>query len=162
MILGIDPGFDGALALLDHNGACFGIADTPTTFLRRKPQRREYNLPEIRQLLYYYQDLYKPLRAALESTHAMPKQGVRSMFQMGLGLGMWMGMLAGLAIPYELIPPQRWKKVMLDGMPKGKLTALVKARQLWPSAELGLKKHVGRADALLLAEYLRRVSVVQP
>jgi hypothetical protein len=45
---------------------------------------------------------------------------------------------------------------MLYGLPKGKDTGRLRAQQLFPTADLKFKKHHGRSDALLIAEYLRR------
>ena len=66
--------------------------------------------------------------------------------------------LVCLTIPYTLVTPQRWKKELMDGMPKDKDSSRVVAIRLFPTfaTELKLKKHHGRADALLIAEYLRR------
>jgi crossover junction endodeoxyribonuclease RuvC len=54
------------------------------------------------------------------------------------------------------VTPQRWKKTMLDGQGKDKDAARFKAQALFPQIELHLKKHDGRADALLIAEFARR------
>jgi hypothetical protein len=45
---------------------------------------------------------------------------------------------------------------MLDGQGKDKDAARFKAQALFPQIELHLKKHDGRADALLIAEFARR------
>jgi len=159
VILGIDPGLDGGLAVLADGVAVY---DTPTlTVAGGKGHRREYNLTLMVNLIragtlledYHVDDV----SAFIEAVHAMPGQGVRSMFTMGFGLGLWTGILAGLRIPYTRVAPQRWKKAMMDGMGKEKDASRLRAQQLFPTAELHLKKHHGRADALLIAEYGRRV-----
>ncbi|MFM6207166.1 hypothetical protein, partial [Planktothrix sp.] len=96
----------------------------------------------------------------LESVHAMPGQGVSSMFSFGLGYGVWLGIVAALNVPIEFVTPQAWKKYYSLGPDKE--ASRVKALQLFPSqaSELKLKKHHGRAEALLLAEYLRRKLLV--
>jgi crossover junction endodeoxyribonuclease RuvC len=92
----------------------------------------------------------------LEKVHAMPKQGVTSMWSMGRGTGIWEGILYALRLRFVMIPPQRWKKVLLDGMPKDKGASIVVVKRLFPEVNLFLKKHHNKADALLIAEYLRR------
>jgi hypothetical protein len=155
-IIGIDPGFDGAVVIISSSGAGIKIYDTPT--IKNKIQqknKREYAIWDMVNLL---RGIKSPI-CALELVHAMPAQGVRSMWRMGYGYGIWEGILVALRIPYQTITPQRWRKNMLDGLPKGKFASIIRARQLYPTADLRLKKHDGRADALLLAEYLRRLLI---
>jgi len=86
---------------------------------------------------------------------------VASSFNFGMGYGMWIGIVVGLGLPYELVTPQRWQKEMLAGMQGGKDASCIRAQELFPEADLRLgprskKLHDGRADALLLAEFGRR------
>ena len=94
----------------------------------------------------------------IEKIHSMPGQGVASMFSMGEGFGIWQGILQAFFMPTTFITPQAWKKALMAGMPKEKDASRIRAIQLFPSVaeELKLKKHHGRADALLIAEFLRR------
>jgi hypothetical protein len=86
----------------------------------------------------------------------MPGQGVRSMFTCGLGLGVWLGILAAVALPHTRIRPHIWKKAL--GLGQDKEASRLRAMQLFPSAELRRKKDHGRAEALLLALYGQRSS----
>ena len=54
----------------------------------------------------------------------------------------------------EMVLPQVWKKAL--GLKADKEESLIMARQLFPDALLNLKKHHGKAEALLIAEYARR------
>ena len=81
------------------------------------------------------------------------------MFTCGLGMGVWLGILAALALPHSRVRPQVWKKAFSLG--KDKEAARLRAMQLFPGAELRLKKHHGRAEALLLARYGQRASGVR-
>ena len=81
------------------------------------------------------------------------------MFTCGLGMGVWLGILAALALPHSRVRPQVWKKAL--GLSKDKEAARLRAMQLFPGAELRLKKHHGRAEALLLARYGQRASGVR-
>jgi crossover junction endodeoxyribonuclease RuvC len=83
----------------------------------------------------------------------MPGQGVRSMFTCGLGLGVWLGVLAALKLPYTRVRSSVWKRAL--GLGKDKEQARLKAMQLFPTASLRHKKDHGRAEALLLAWYGR-------
>lgn len=130
------------------------VANTPTLNVGKK---KEYDLPAMLNLL----EQAHPSMAVLEKTHAMPKQGVTSMFRMGYGLGLWEGMLSALGIPYTLVAPPTWKREMMADMARDKEASRLRANQLFPQLadQLKTKNSHGRAEALLLAEYCRRVSV---
>ena len=157
MIAGIDPGQTGAIAFIYPNGKV-EIHDTPIEKVKKGKRIKTEYLPGNMS------DLLKGLEinhVYIESVHAMPGQGVTSMFNFGKGFGIWIGILAALKIPYTLIPPQAWKKHLMQGM-KDKDAARIRAQQLYPSVtkELSRKKDVGRADALLIAEYGRLISTI--
>ena len=152
-IIGIDVGLDGAVAVLPEGR----VFDTPTvTVASGKRVRRKYLPQEMMRLLLPYAS--DGTLSIVEDVHAMPRQGSASTFSLGTGWGLWIGILAGLGIPYDLVSPARWKREMMDGMGKEKDAARLRAMQLFPalSEQLALKKHHGRAEALLIAEYRRR------
>src|SRR3990167_7062608 len=158
LILGIDPGLDGALAVLDSRGS-WTVHDTPTlTIKSARGSRRVYAVSSLTRLVTSAMSCDAPavVRAAIELVHSSPQQGVRSAFSMGYGVGLWEGVLAGLGIPCDRVTPQRWKKTMLDGMGHDKDAGRARAQQIFPMLDLSLKRHHGRADALLIAEWLRR------
>ncbi len=156
IIVGIDPGLDGAVAIILEDGRV-EFYDTPTVLLGK---RRDYDLPAMAEIVRRLDDLdlcTKEILVGLEKVHAMPKNGSLSAFGMGRSIGAWEMALVFSGLPYELIAPQRWKKAMMDGMPKEKDSSRVVAMRLFPQAavELKLRKHHGRADALLIAAYRR-------
>jgi len=158
IIIGIDPGLEGGIAAI--RDGMKDVTDIPTiTRQKTKGTKREYNISAMREMLKDFKRLKMEVRCALESVHAMPKQGVSSMFSMGEGLGIWKGLLTGLEIPFELITPQKWKSEMLNGTGHDKEASRLRAIQLFPAlAEaLKLKKDHGKAEALLLAEFYRRM-----
>ena len=149
---GIDPGLGGAVAV-NVNLAPIKFYDTPTITLKK----RDYDIQEMVSILVKIRNTGQA-HIGIEAVHAMPGQGVTSMFSFGRGLGLWEGIVAALGIPYTMVTPQAWKKLLLDGMPKEKDASVVRAKQLFPTADITLKKHHGRADALLIAEYIRRTN----
>jgi len=156
MIIGIDPGQTGAVAVILGNGAVH-LHDTPTESVKKgKGNKTEYLPSAMADIIADYEK--HDIHVFLESVHSMPGQGVSSTFNFGKGYGIWIGILAALNIPYTLVTPQAWKKVMMLGN-SDKDAARGRAQQLFPesSKELSLKKHIGRADALLIAEYGRRM-----
>src|SRR5690606_22665708 len=90
-------------------------------------------------------------RAVVERVSAMPRQGVASSFVFGVGFGSILSVLHTMQLPLELVTAAQWKRA--PGLASDKHAALHKARLLFPSADLRLAKHDGRAEALLLAHY---------
>ncbi len=84
----------------------------------------------------------------------MPRQGIASAFQFGVGFGSVLSVLQALHISLEFVTPAVWKRAY--GLSRDKHASLFKARLMFPTAELNLAKHDGRAEALLIAEYGRR------
>lgn len=152
--IGIDPGLTGAVAIISEDGVT--VEDTPITLVGSGKKTKHDYLPRGMAMILGVYAGRGDVIAALESVHSMPDQGISSAFSFGRGFGMWEGMLASFRIPYEKITPQRWKATMMDGMGKEKDASRVRAQQLFPKAELNLKKHHGRADSLLLAAYIQR------
>jgi crossover junction endodeoxyribonuclease RuvC len=150
MHIGIDPGLTGALALLSDVGALVALHDTPVISLKTsRGLRREYDVPGLLTLLKPYAG--SQVHVILEESQPMPGQGVRSMFTIGLGFGVWLGVLAALNMPYTRVRPAVWKRAL--GLGKDKEQARLKAMQLFPTAALRRKQDHGRAEALLLAWY---------
>jgi crossover junction endodeoxyribonuclease RuvC len=149
-VCGIDPGLTGAVAILDANGTLEALADTPTLSLKvQRGSKQVYDVPGMAALLRPYTGQHA--HVIIEESQPMPGQGTHSMFTVGLGYGVWLGILASLALPYTSIRPAVWKKAFSLGQDKE--ASRLRAQQLFPGAELRLKKHHGRAEALLLASY---------
>ena len=158
-IVGVDPGLSGAIACIGPGGMLWqAIQSTPTLTLKQgKKTKHEHDLAEMRKLV---DGLPRPLVAAVELTHSMPGQGVRSMWSMGFGVGVWEGLFAGMEIGVTRVAPQTWRRVMLAGVKReGKDASVWRAKQLWPKVKLNETnkgKREGQAEALLIAEWCRR------
>lgn len=160
VIVGIDPGLDGGIAIMPYDYTDMEYASVacpmPTT---KGDKKREIFSDGVISCLTG--DLHgHKLRVRLcviELVHAMPKQGVTSMFNFGLGYGTLLGILATLRIAVAKVPPQVWKKSVLDGTKRDKEAAISFAQTNHPSINLILprcrKPHDGMADALCLATY---------
>lgn len=97
--------------------------------------------------------------ACVEQVHAMPKQGVSSTFAFGKAAGFIEGVLTANRIPFQLVPPQKWKKEYSLGSDKKQSIEVCK--RLFPDVSLRRTDKCrtdddGMAEALLLAEYARR------
>lgn len=151
---GIDPGIEGAVALIKADGV--QLIDTPA-FTSPKG-RPEYDVHGMHKLLLDLKASYPGIRGVLEKVGAFPKNGSVGNFKLGYGYGLWAMALAALEIPHVLVHPIRWKKAVLDGAPKTPQGECGVAARLYPAASPqlrgprgGLKE--GRVDALLLAHY---------
>ena len=169
VIIGIDPGAKGAVAVYLHGE--WQVFDCPTVEVSKKKTRKNPKPGQTKgyisvtakcdpagMSLLLREHNYEGVQVFMEKVGAMPKQGVTSTFGFGEGYGMWKGILATLEMPWTEVTPQRWKKAMLDGMTKDKGNSLARAKQLFPylAPELKLKKNDGRAEAALIGEYGRR------
>ncbi len=145
--LGIDPGKTGAYAVIRDDLHVVGVYDYPGT------------IEELADAIYRLHFEWAIKLACLEKVSAAPFQGVSSMFTFGTNFGAWPGVLAAFKIPFFLASPQKWQYGVFDSMKRGKdmkLISMAHAKRRFPKAELTLKKHHGRADALNIALYTRK------
>jgi len=149
-VLGCDPGYSGALALLDtDSNRIVDCIDMPTNMIRTSAGKTR---PEINiSCLRFWLDESAPDHAFIELVSAMPGQGVTSMFRFGQAFGELRATVLARNIPITMVPPRVWSTAMK--VPAGADGAALRASQLFPDAGrfLALKKHHGRADAMLLA-----------
>lgn len=146
-IAGIDPGFSGAISIIDKGTKrILKSVDMPVIKVGSKPY---LDGQRIKILLKTY-NVYK---VYIEEGQAMPKQGATSMFRYGKGCGVLEGICIGCNIPFELIKPAIWKKNIMEGMKKGKGDSIVKVKQLYPNIKLPRVKDHGKADSILLGLY---------
>jgi Holliday junction resolvasome RuvABC endonuclease subunit len=139
--IGIDPGKNGGIAVIDELGNAY--AD---------------KMPETLQDLFEHFDSLNlshtgDRRAYIEQVHSSPQMGVKSAFTFGNGFGHLEMALTACGISFERIRPQTWQKA-LGCMTKGdKNISKRRAQELFPT----LKITHSTADALLIAEYGRRI-----
>lgn len=138
--LGIDPGLGGGLALLEASGLVLDTAKMPTQ-------------PAALVNLLLAWRTHDEIRAVLEAVHSSPQMGVVSAFTFGRGYGMIETALAATRIVFDQVQPIRWQS-LLDCRSRGdKNITKARAAELFP--ELTITHWM--ADALLLAEYRRRM-----
>jgi crossover junction endodeoxyribonuclease RuvC len=150
MRIGVDVGNTGALALLNDKSDVLAVVDMPIMALGKN--KHQVNAVELARTIERWTGLYQGIVVYLEDVHTMPNQGVASSGNFMFGKGVIVGVVATLRLPMILVTPQSWKKrAGLIG--KDKDYARTLAQQLYPTADLGRKKDIGRADALLIARY---------
>ena len=106
MHIGIDCGLTGAVAVLATDGAMVALHDTPVlTLSTRRGTRQEYDMPGVVAVLAPYAG--QQAHVMLEESQAMPGQGTRSMFTVGVGFGVWLGILGALGLAHTRNPSSR-------------------------------------------------------
>ena len=143
--IGIDPGFSGAWGMIDHNGVYRACGDMHHT---DKYLLTGFIWDEMIDALHG-----DDVEVVVETVHSMPKQGVASSFKFGVAYGGAVALAERLNCAWHMVTPQIWKKALKLDSDKDKSLAM--ARELWPTAPLKRQKDNGRAEALLLAHWLR-------
>lgn len=146
--IGCDPGARGAWAV---------ISETETgRFVKAYPWDDTFFVSDMQALSH----TGKNIVAAVEKVGARPGQGTVSMFNFGKSAGYIDGVLSALGIPYQLVPPTKWKKEFsLIG--KDKKASIETCRKLFPDLNLLPTPQCrvpsdGLAEATLLALYAAR------
>ncbi|MGD9540815.1 hypothetical protein [Methylocystis sp.] len=147
-ILGIDPGLDGAIAVLTDSGELVEIRDMPT-LLDGAKGRRAVNPALFASIIYSTQ----ASRAYCELVGPRPTDGTAGAFGFGRTRGIIEGVLAAAGVPLELIAPPAWKRSA--GIAPGKEnkdSARSVAISRWPSqaALFARKCDCDRAEAALI------------
>lgn len=152
MILGIDPGLTGALALFNPDTGALEVHDVPTHKLMRGGKAKgEVDVYALANLLDLLASDVKV--AWIEQVHSLPGQGVSSVFSFGKTTGILIGTVAAHFVRIEQVPPAVWKRVLK--VPAAKDGARARASQVFPRfAHLWARaKDDGRAEASLIAYY---------
>lgn len=151
-VIGVDPGASGAVAILDRDGDLVQVFEMPVVELVVNNKVKRRISPEMlaADLRLY---VVKATIAYVEQVNAMPGQGVTSMFAFGQSFGMVQGVLAGLGIPAQLVPPGKWKK--WQNLNTSKDASRAKAAAIWPNmaGEFRRVKDDGKAEAALIAHW---------
>lgn len=144
-VVGIDPGLSGGIAVF-FDDVPFAIYKMPVIKSGTKKVLDTHGVIEILEKFEEF-DV-----AVVEKVHAMPDQGVSSMFNFGMGFGILQGVLAALSIPTLFATPQTWQKDIFSGIDAklGKKRSIVYCKNRWPDVD---KWSDGTADAACIAMY---------
>ena len=152
IVVGIDPGLSGAIAILENNKV-LNIFDMPV-MAEGKKNKRQLNSA---QLVNIIKDSTKPdaeKAVVVEQVNAMPGQGVTSMFNFGQTFGAIKGVCAALELPIFFVRPSKWKK-HFELINSSKDSSRTKVIEMYPSlsSQLAKKKDVNKSDAILIARF---------
>ncbi len=162
IVIGIDPGLAGGIAILDGDAAEAHVMPT------LKDPRGRGRIIDTRRLLEMIEANIKEDQGLphvfVETQRPMLGQGVRSMFTIGKGVGILEGLCSALHVPFEFLQPRRWQTAMFAGLPHKdtKAAAIKRASEPFPRVSLlatarCTKLHHGLADARLIATFGRRM-----
>lgn len=156
--IGIDPGASGGIAWVDTKILEGGWISIEGNHATPMPKTEGDVWDAIQRLKLVSSRTF----AVVEQLTGFVGEAVPShtMFKLGRSYGFLIGCLTAAGVPYELVTPQKWQKEL--GIPrrdkkesktqwKNRLKA--RAQQIFPD----IKVTLATADALLIAEYARRV-----
>ena len=147
LFCGIDPGSaSGAWGMIDHNGNYWSSDSIPNEDKRISVRKFA---DDLRMAIGREEVMF-----VIEDVHSMPRQGIASTFTFARAVGAIEATTQLFRTSWFIVTPQRWKADM--GVTADKNTSLTMARGLWPDAPLKRVKDNNVAEALLLAEWLRR------
>ncbi|MFG0756174.1 hypothetical protein ACF8O8_25730 [Pseudomonas sp. TYF_14] len=153
VIIGIDPGKKGAIAILSEDGSLLDLYDMPVT------EKGKRGVVDARQLI----DMLRGRRGTvvIEKVGYVPGDGGLGAFSFGEAAGVARGVVEALGFDLVMPRPQEWRKWHgLTGADD--FVVIQTARDLYPNANVltGRKKKDGspgikdgRTDALLIARY---------
>jgi hypothetical protein len=138
LYLGIDPGVSGGIAALDEHGTVIWAEKMPATEA---------------DILHHLTKYDRVARAVLERVWSSPGWGHVGAFKFGLSYGALRMALTAARFPFEEVLPRTWQKELGCASGKDKNITKRRAQALFPT----LTVTHATADALLLAEYCRRL-----
>ena len=175
VVMGIDPGLNGGLAVLTLEGEHIDSIRMPTI----KGKHETIDVRRIKQWMTAYP--FTNFRLILmEESGARPiggeaaergqSRGSRASNSFIRGIGNIEGAIKVLSYPFDLVTPQRWQRAILGAKPSGLDPAAARAwsksacigyvQRRFPTANLFpgkcSKPHDGIADAIGVAEFARR------
>lgn len=148
--IGIDPGSSGGVAWTD--GVKYHAEKMPAT------------TADLITLLRDMSDAHEPTWCYIERVHAGPKMARSAAFKFGVSAGCILTAAIAAGLRVELVSPQKWQRALGllqsgrkfgEGDTSKKNINKAKAQELFP----GVKMTHAIADALLIAEYGRRLNL---
>lgn len=156
IVLGVDPGLNGAVAVLEvelgRRPRLIAAREIPTFKVETAARRRVDPVA-----LHDWVRAYGPAVAFIERAQAMPDQGSSSGFVYGRAVGTIEGAVQCAGVKLFTVEASVWKRA--EGLPGGrenKEQARLRAIALFPDlAEtlFPLKKHHQRAEAALIGKH---------
>ena len=169
MIVGIDSGKNGGIAVLHTNGAVSAFYRMP----KLPGPKGDIDAASIVEILRTTRDNCGGAEPAVVVIEALTRGAGKSSWTSASVSGRIWGTIAGitqaLGMPLEIVRAQDWQKIMLRGMKTDNYRArkdasLQVAGRMFPdfASLAGVRANDGVAESLLIAEYHRRMNVRKP
>lgn len=159
--IGIDPGFTGGIGIIE-NDKLIQVYDCPLTIINKGKTKivNFKRVPETERRvdgkgIYEILKHYKNAKLVIEHSQAMPDQGEVSIAHYMEGYGRYLGVLDCLGINFVEVRSSVWKRKMNLSSDKWESIHLIQEKLEGVKEYVHLRKHDGRAEALLLAIYGR-------
>lgn len=153
-VIGIDPGLKGGIAVIPHSNPG-GVQVHPMPL---GPDGKNIDYRAVCAILGAWAG-----PVYIEKVHAMPKQGVSSVFKFGMGFGGVLGVCGALGRRVEQVPPQRWQNALFGPKKERneedttKVLSVRFAHERFPQVSLTpgrtRKPQDGLSDALCIATF---------
>lgn len=151
LILAIDPGISGALALYNPDVDFLHTEPLPVRWrMVNKQKKTEIDLEALFQWIAGRRD--RITNAILEKPTAMPGAGATSQFNFGMTCGQIEGLLLGCELTLRTVHPAAWKTAM--DVPSDKRRSKGRAVNFFPSHAAKLQAATeGECEAAMIALY---------
>ena len=125
-----------------------------------KKNKRQINSAQVTNIIKERLNKDKEVVVVVEQVHAMPGQGVTSMFNFGQSFGVIKGICAALSLPIYFVRPTKRKK-HYNLIKTNKDASRTKVIEVYPEivGKLHRKKDSNRADAILIALYFNETQL---
>ena len=149
IFLGIDPGMSGGIGVMTMAGDAEKANVSSVIFNKMTEMDISIEFESLKAKSAYSGGIL----AFIENVHGFPGMSVVAVSSFMGNFGFLRGCLYSHNIPFDLVSPQRWQKELGCRTHGDKNISKAKAQQLFPE----LKITHANADAILLAEYCRRI-----
>jgi hypothetical protein len=180
LVAGVDPGIHGGIAVLScdkdynlpeliHLGLLRDdpiVAPTLARLVSERVVLDEFGMSclEVCSVAGVFVEKAQVMNRMDRGAETEPPRSARAAFSYGVGFGTICGAIRGAVYPLRLVPPSVWTRVMHAGCKlatEDKQRSFEACRNLFPGVNLvppgGRVPHDGLAEALLMAEYGRRI-----
>lgn len=165
LLLGADPGLEGAIAAYDTQLGRLDVYDMPTTKKELSGRARLRSIIDEPELLCLMQMLRGNGASHLfvEEVGGRPGQSASAAFNFGRGYGALIMAARSCDLAIEPVLPQVWKREMRA--PKDKKASIARASEVHPygaeywgaSAKGSVDQKGGRAEAAMIVLYGERI-----
>lgn len=147
IIIGIDPGARGGIAIYDELENKMILHKCPET---TREMSSILKVAKVRALT-----TKQEISCAIEKVHAFPTDARSSAFKFGMNFGMWLGVLGANRIPTIQVTPQRWMKDF-QPLPKIKKDRKNEIKRIASEMMPDNKITLSTSDAALIAVWYLR------